>query len=67
VIWKKKAKKALKMAQAPMTVDRAKLILKETIALFGIPENKARLGTFVTSYANITHTPPRSAAQRLMI
>ena len=57
------------MAQAPMTVDRAKLILKETIALFGIPENKARLGTFVTSYANITHTPPpfRSAAPHDMI
>jgi len=28
-----------------MTVDRAKLILKETIALFAIPENKAQLGT----------------------
>ena len=31
------------MAQPPMTVERAKLILKDTIAIFGTPENKARL------------------------
>lgn len=29
--------------QEPMTVDRAKNILKDTIALFATPENKERL------------------------
>jgi len=33
------------MAAAPMTVERAKLILKDTIAIFGAAENKARLVT----------------------
>jgi hypothetical protein len=29
-------------SQEPMTVERAKLILKDTVTIFGVPENKAR-------------------------
>lgn len=39
----------------PMTVDRAKAILKDTIATFALPENRSRLQAAVQE---VLHLPP---------
>ena len=41
------------MAAPPMTPEKAKLILKDAIALFTVPENKAKLMAAVAEAAQL--------------